>query len=468
MNLIIFLVGICSITIKAQNIGVNTTYPEASLDINGDIILRSKQLVLMDGENDSIDIDVLKNSNYIISGPTDGFNIGGFTSGVDGKILYLYNSTEFIMTIKNNSSGALPTQRINTGSGLDYILNGKSSVSMQYMAIDSNWHILAKHNELTSPAGGFWSNNINDISNTNSGNVGIGTNPVHSRLELTGTVGSSAAMFGADKFGVNISADNPEIGFNYFYNGGTKTIKAGFAAMIGMSPSDGKVYLGNFGGYQSTSDFGAISNIKEVLTIKQNGNIGIHNPDTQFDLSLHGELPLTYVGGPNFTDGGIIEILNSLNQRTLYLDGGVVQAGKFINNPVYSESSSPLHLNPYGGNIGIGTLNTNNAYKLSVNGSIRAKEIEIVTGWADYVFGEGYYLRSLKEVEEFIQVHKHLPEIPSQKDIENNGLKVGEVQKLMMAKIEELTLYIIEQDKKLEQLECKYNNLLNKQNTKSE
>jgi len=448
--------------IRSQNIGINTLFPDASLDVNGDLVLRSNPLLLNNGDNDSIDIGMTRFSNYRISGPTNSFNVGGLVDGVDGKFIHLYNATNYTMTLKHLSAGALPIHQINTGNGADFVLNSLSSVSMQYMAVDSTWHISSVFNELTTPSSGNWTNIGNDIINANTGNVGIGTTPVHSRLELTGTVGSSAAMFGADKFGINISANNPEIGFNYFYNGGTKTIKAGFAAMLGMSPGDGKVYLGNFGGYQSTSDFGEISNFKEVLSIKQNGNIGIHNPDTQFDLSIIGEFPLTYAGGAQFISGGMMELTNSTSQRHLYLDGGVIQSAKFTPFP-YSRTSNHLLLNPYGGNIGIGTVNTNNNYKLSVNGSIRAKEVEILTGWADYVFGDEYKLRPLAEVENFIAKNKHLPEIPSQKEVEENGLKVGEVQKLMMAKIEELTLYIIAQEKRIIQLENQLNQPINKE-----
>jgi hypothetical protein len=102
------------------------------------------------------------------------------------------------------------------------------------------------------------------------------------------------------------------------------------------------------------------------------------------------------------------------------------------------------------GNVGIGT--TNPTYKLSVNGNIRSKEVVVETGWADYVFDETYPLRPLSEVADFIRLNKHLPNIPSAKEIEQNGLSLGETQKKMMEKIEELTLYIIELKKEMDEL----------------
>lgn len=100
------------------------------------------------------------------------------------------------------------------------------------------------------------------------------------------------------------------------------------------------------------------------------------------------------------------------------------------------------------GNIGIGI--TNPTEKLSVNGNIKAKKIIATqTGWADYVFDKEYKLMNLKDLSNYIQQHKHLPEIPTTKQIEKEGVDVGTNQALLLKKIEELTLYIIEQQKQM-------------------
>lgn len=99
--------------------------------------------------------------------------------------------------------------------------------------------------------------------------------------------------------------------------------------------------------------------------------------------------------------------------------------------------------------IGIGTENTG-AEKLSVNGKIRAKEIKVETAnWPDYVFEPDYKSPSLKELEQFINANKHLPEIPSAKEVEENGVNLGEMNAKLLKKIEELTLYMINQDKRI-------------------
>jgi hypothetical protein len=217
---------------------------------------------------------------------------------------------------------------------------------------------------------------IERFSITDAGNVGVGvTSPSHAKFEVDGSVGSAVAMFRSGGYGVSLMANDPSMGFNYYYNGGTKTIKAGYASVIGMNQNSGDVYLGNFNGAQSATDFGAISGYQDRIVIKQNGNVGI------------------------------------------------------------------------------GTINP--TYKLAVNGTIRTKEVIVETGWADYVFEKDYKLPSLKEVEQYIKNNKHLPEIPSAQEIQKNGLSVGEVQTKMMQKIEELTLYVIELQKQIDELKKK-------------
>jgi Collagen triple helix repeat (20 copies) len=106
------------------------------------------------------------------------------------------------------------------------------------------------------------------------------------------------------------------------------------------------------------------------------------------------------------------------------------------------------------GNMGIGTL-PNAAYRLSINGNVRSKEVVVETGWADFVFDKKYFLLPLPEVEKYIKANNHLPEIPSAIEIQTNGLKVGELQTKMMQKIEELTLYVIQLNKEIELLKAK-------------
>jgi hypothetical protein len=103
------------------------------------------------------------------------------------------------------------------------------------------------------------------------------------------------------------------------------------------------------------------------------------------------------------------------------------------------------------GNVGIGTLQP--THKLSVNGSIRAKEVVVeTTGWADYVLKPGYDLTPLADVEKHIEEHGHLPGIPSADQVAERGVNVGDMQAKLLAKIEELTLHQIRQEKEIVRL----------------
>lgn len=104
------------------------------------------------------------------------------------------------------------------------------------------------------------------------------------------------------------------------------------------------------------------------------------------------------------------------------------------------------------GNVGIGTLSPKEA--LSVNGNIRCRQVKVETAnWPDYVFRPTYVLTPLSELRAFIEANHHLPDVPTEGEIERSGQNLGEMNKVLLKKIEDLTLYLLEkndQDEKLE------------------
>ena len=103
------------------------------------------------------------------------------------------------------------------------------------------------------------------------------------------------------------------------------------------------------------------------------------------------------------------------------------------------------------GNIGIGA--TSPSEKLVVDGKILAEEIQVQTVPAsDYIFEPDYDLRSLAEVDQFIRENKHLPDIPSAEEFKENGVGLGEMDDMLLRKVEELTLYMIDMQKQMDEL----------------
>lgn len=197
-------------------------------------------------------------------------------------------------------------------------------------------------------------------------------------------------------------------------------------------------------------------NGERLSVLNTNGFVGIGTATPGFKLDVTGRIRLgNDAGGPG-SGAWFRNIANTAD---------VAFVGMANDNHVGFWGSGygwALNVNATNGNVGIGTLTTTTAYKLSVNGSIRAKELVVETGWADFVFAKNYRLRPLSEVESFIKTNNHLPDVPSAADVEANGVKLGEMQTTLLQKIEELTLYSIQQNKEIEALKAQINQILEK------
>lgn len=143
-------------------------------------------------------------------------------------------------------------------------------------------------------------------------------------------------------------------------------------------------------------------------------------------------------------------------------DAWIVGRSKTLNFIISRNSATGLNgmVIAKSGNVGFGTenplakLDVNGdirGIKLEINGTIRSKEVKIeATGWADFVFDKNYRLPTLSEVESHINQNGTLPDIPSEKEVKENGIDIGEMQAKLLQKIEELTLYVIDLKKENE------------------
>ncbi|MEZ2444933.1 hypothetical protein AB6805_24570 [Chitinophaga sp. RCC_12] len=189
------------------------------------------------------------------------------------------------------------------------------------------------------------------------------------------------------------------------------------------------------------------------------GNVGIGTPIPTAKLEIAGAAPWTASSW-----GKAIKLRTA---QSIELEAGIRKfgIGATSDSLLYFFSTDtdttalPVRYNlvmTNSGNIGIGTLTPNN-YKLAVEGTLGARRIKVTqqANWADFVFHPEYKLPSLHEVETFITKNGHLPEIPTAADVKENGVDVGEMNKLLLQKVEELTLYLIQQQKEIDELKRK-------------
>ena len=135
----------------------------------------------------------------------------------------------------------------------------------------------------------------------------------------------------------------------------------------------------------------------------------------------------------------------------LYITG--FTGGAQTNTPYDIYAADTGAFNYIAGNVGIGVHSPN--YPLSVKGTIGAGEVIVTntSGWSDYVFDPGYQLVPLGDVAAYVKENHHLPDIPSADEVKKNGINVGEMQAKLLAKVEELTLHMIESEERSKRLE---------------
>jgi hypothetical protein len=205
---------------------------------------------------------------------------------------------------------------------------------------------------------------------------------------------------------------------------------------------NGDMYLGGNISYNQTLRFHNGTQPTLNISSFQNNTI-LSNPNSNGDIDFESDVNIN----------GILTINQGLNMPHI----SFIQDFTSNSTIIRSNTFNNIVLNPQG-SVTIGTLKNNpSKYILGVGGKMFAEEIWVKpeNEWPDYVFKSTYKLLPLLEVESFIIENKHLPNVPSAIEVKENGISLGEMNAILLQKIEELTLYIIEQDKRISELEKK-------------
>jgi hypothetical protein len=270
---------------------------------------------------------------------------------------------------------------------------------------------------LSTPSFAQWTTSGTNIYSSNPGNVGIGTTSPSEKLTVSG---GNLLVLDGDSTPVNGAAKLSQSGLFVAHESAT-LVNTPTGLGIAISRSDPAVSLRNNG--------------TGAALLVENGEVGI---GTSQPIGLFDVAGRVVIGTPNET---AYFAFPSVGPNVSHIHWGGT-GDWYIRS---AAGNGTVILQDSGGNVGIGTSTPD--YKLDVDGTARAKELIVETTGADFVFENDYDLRSLEEVEAFIEEHGHLPEIPSAEQMQNEGMQVGDMQTKLLQKIEELTLYIIEQNR---------------------
>lgn len=310
-----------------------------------------------------------------------------------------------------------------------------------------------------------------------SGQVGIGTTSPSAKLDIAGDLG----MGGFASLSSFRSASNNYTNFFAggglrYNNNGTYTVLtdggSNYFAAIRMDADGGNqgavsFYTGaTVGGNSYNISHADLYNYRRMTLVGERVGIGTANPQSLTEIRKNlakGQGPVLELTNGGGGEGATSELFFSTYQR----DGASPSARiKVADNgdwggDMYFDTKGPdgnaplstrMFIDGANGNVAIGTTDPK-GYKLAVAGNIRATEIKVEAyPWPDYVFKPTYKLPSLSEVKEYIDKYKHLPDMPSEQDVAKEGISLGQMNQILVKKMEEMTLYMIEKDKEIQSL----------------
>lgn len=398
------------------------------------------------------------------------------------------NNTPITMNevVKISNSGNLgigtnaPTTKLHVNTGVEgdsgLRLNNLTSSSSTTAGNNKALSVDASGNVILVPVtntGGTSSNiytadgtlSANRTVNLAGNNLTFNPSAANSQFTVNGTTGSINAVRG-------IFTSNQPNGQTYASGGITNDSCVAFSAgsVIGSGPGYNNTRMLNFfdfpapsaGSNTGATAFFNIVDRNDMDRFRMIATAGISSTFLMYNKSQQEVLKVNEDGSDN-----VYMHFPKANSRVII--GGLENNPNAAGHKLFVQSgSAKVEGNILtDSNVGIGTStfidsNDNKAYRLSVKGRVRAEEVKVYNTWADYVFANEYKLRPLSEVESFITKNKHLPNVPSAKEVTEKGLELGEMAKIQQEKIEELTLYLIQQNKQIEELKMQVKLLMEK------
>lgn len=481
-----------SVSLFSQNVGIGTTNPQALFHLqDGGMRLEAnnKYFDFYTNTPNQTGFRFYNNNSFkgawFYNGELQKLNLT--SNGNIQGLVYRLNDNKLLLGrdfLIGSESFGVRSQTSNYG-GMYMETSGETGRPFYGYATDSigrMWHYYDGPSE-------SWIvyNQGNRLSVSNAGNVGIGTISPISMLHVNGDQWDLASGEGivslgsaANRLSLGMAIAGAGAGTGRIYAKGVSNkliLGGGSSDVLTIDGNQKRVGLGindpnytfdilseelralniinNYSGF--TTKYGARFEASSTGTGQKYGLYSLALGNSSMINNVYAS---RFLANGNGSSGSVYGVYSQVSSSGVGNHYGVYTTAS-TTNPSSNSKSWALYSvgNSYFSNeVRIGNINGAQGYKLSVDGKIMSEELKVQMSndWPDYVFEANYNLKSTNELEMYIEENGHLPGVPSAKDVkEEGGIHVGEMNRILLEKVEELTLLLIDQNKRIQQLEQK-------------